>query len=141
MIQTSMSPKKERSKNQIQSFPTLKATSLAGSPVTLPDQAKGKVTLILIAFQRQAQAIIDSWLIPYLEEFMGKPGFTFYEIPMIEGLWWRLFSKSIDNGMRMGIPQTRHEHVVTFYGKTTLYVDKLRMFDRSRAYIFLLDPS
>jgi hypothetical protein len=83
--------------------------------------------------------MIDSWLTPYLEKFFNAPGFTFYEIPMIDSIWWRLFAKSIDKGMRMGIPTEKHQHVVTFYGKSDDYIDTLEMSDRSQAYVFLLD--
>ena len=125
--------------NQPIPFPVFQATTLAGSQITLPEQARGKITLILIAFQRHAQSMIDSWLSPYLEEFMENPKFTFYEIPMIESSWWRLFATSIDRGMRQGIPSARHQHVVTFYGNAAVYINKLGMSDRSQAYAFLLD--
>lgn len=42
-------------------FPKIKARSLAGTEFTLLDAAQGQVTLIAIAFQRQAQQ--DSWLV------------------------------------------------------------------------------
>jgi len=120
-------------------FPFLQATSLARTPVRLPDDAQGQVTLILIAFQRQAQGMVDSWLNPYTTKFGDTPGFTFYEIPMIKGKWWRLFSASIDGGMRMGIPEKKHEHVVTYYGNISHYLSVLKIQDLSVAYAFLLD--
>ena len=120
-------------------LPSLTSHSLAGTPVHLPDDAHGQVTLILIAFQRQAQAMVDSWLIPYNKKFDGKPEFTFYEIPMIKGKWWRLFSSSIDGGMRMGIPEKKHEHVITYYGDIRQYLSVLDIHDLSFAYAFLLD--
>jgi len=120
-------------------FPRLQATSLARTPIQLPDDAQGKVALILIAFQRQAQGMVDSWLNPYTKKFGDTPGFTFYEIPMIKGKWWRLFSASIDGGMRMGIPEKKHEHVVTYYGNISHYLSALQIQDLSLAYAFLVD--
>ncbi len=83
--------------------------------------------------------MVDSWLDPYTKTFGDTPGFTFYEIPMIKGKWWRLFSASIDGGMRMGIPEKKHEHVVTYYGDIGRYLSALEIRDLSFAYAFLLD--
>lgn len=126
-------------KNRNLLFPFLQSQSLARTPVQLPDDARGQVTLILIAFQRQAQEMVDSWLAPYTKKFADTPGFTFYEIPMIKGKWWRLFSSSIDGGMRMGIPEKKHEHVITYYGDISQYLSALDIHDLSLAYAFLLD--
>jgi len=120
-------------------FPSLQAHSLARTPVQLPDDARGHIALILLAFQRQAQEMVDSWLHPFTKKFGDTPGFTFYEIPMIKGKWWRLFSSSIDGGMRMGIPEKKHEHVVTYYGNISQYLSALQIQDLSLAYAFLLD--
>ncbi len=120
-------------------FPFLSAYSLAHTPVHLPEDAQGQVTLILIAFQRQAQGMVDSWLDPYTKKFDDTPGFTYYEIPMIKGKWWRLFSSSIDGGMRMGIPEKKHGHVITYYGDISMYLSSLQIQDLSLAYAFLLD--
>jgi hypothetical protein len=43
----------------------------------------------------------------------------------------------IDGGMRGGIPDGRHDHVVTYYGKLGLYTGALRMKDRSLCHSFL----
>ena len=43
-------------------FPTLTTDSLAGNKVTLPDSAKGKVTLVVMSFKRDSQSQNDSWL-------------------------------------------------------------------------------
>ncbi len=120
-------------------FPEIKATSLAGSEVTLPDSAEGYVTLVAIAFERQAQGILDSWLAPFSENFGDTTGATFYEVPMIEGFWGKMFSKTIDDGMRRGIPEEKHKNVVTYYGDTGEYRRILSMDDKSLGYVFLLD--
>jgi len=99
----------------------------------------GRVTLIFIAFQRQAQAMIDSWAISFDAAFGSDSRVLVYEIPMISGWTGRLMGGMIDAGMRSGIPAQRHPFVVTFYGKFQEYQDILEMDDLSSAYLFLLD--
>src|SRR5512147_472215 len=64
-------------------FPALTTDSLAGNKVTLPDSAKGKVTLVVLSFKRDSQSQNDSWLGPFEKEFVQNQGYFFYEIPMI----------------------------------------------------------
>lgn len=121
------------------SFPKIKAVSLAHAEVTLPDAAKGRVTLIAIAFQRQAQRMLDSWLLPFEEAFGNEAGFTVYEVPMIKGFVFKLMARTIDAGMRAGIPKQKHGHVVTYYGNAANYRRILAIEDKSLGYVFLLD--
>jgi cytochrome oxidase Cu insertion factor (SCO1/SenC/PrrC family) len=58
-------------------FPTLTTDSLAGTKVTLPDSAKGKVTLVIMSFKRDSQSQNDSWLGPFEKEFGQKEGYLF----------------------------------------------------------------
>lgn len=119
-------------------FPGITAQSLAGNTVTLPDDAMGKVTLIAIAFERNAQAMIDSWINKVESEFEDEKIWIF-EIPMIDSPIWRPMRAIIDSGMRGGIPRHKHGHVITYYGDSTTFRTMLGMEDRSLAYLFLLD--
>ena len=118
-------------------FPEVKDDSLEKNPVSLPDAARGKVTLIAVAFLRESQSQIDSWLEPFVESFGNKEGFTFYEVPMLH--WGYKFMRfMIDGGMRAGIPQEKHKHVVTMYGDVEKYIKALNL-DLRYGYAFLLD--
>ena len=120
-------------------FPVLSARTLAGTMKTLPDAAAGKVALIAIAFVRDAQEMIDSWILPFEEVFYREDDVVVYEVPMIESPLWRPVRAMIDGGMRSGIPAVRHEFVMTWYGNAEAFREALGMDDRSLAYIFLLD--
>jgi hypothetical protein len=120
-------------------FPQIRATTLAGTPKTLPDDLEGTVALVAIAFERHTQAMIDSWTEP-VEERIAAPGaFTVVEVPMIDAVLWRALGGMIDAGMRSGIPAAKHDSVMTYYGSSAEYRQALGMEDRSRAYLFLLD--
>ena len=119
-------------------FPTMNAHSLAGTKVTLPDAAKGKVVLIVLAFKQESQNQLDSWLELFVADFGEKPGFTYYEVPMIP-LRYKLMSFVIDGGMRAGIPREKHKNVITYYGNVDRYRELLMMNDMYLGYAFLLD--
>lgn len=121
-----------------QLFPEITSKSLAGRVVTLPEEVKGKVALVCIAFIRSAQSMIDSWARPFEQEFGKDSRFTVYEVPMIN-TGWKVLSWMIDSGMRGGIPVEKHDNVVTFYGDYSSYQEALEMKNTNLAYVFLLD--
>lgn len=119
-------------------FPELKAETLSGIDMKYPDDVKGKVTLILMAFKRETQRTIDSWLEPFSKAFENDTSVQFFEIPML-ARQWILMSPIIDGGMRSGIPKQKHGNVTTFYGDVNKYCELLSIKDKSDGYIFLLD--
>ncbi|MFC1563637.1 hypothetical protein ACFL6G_01815 [candidate division KSB1 bacterium] len=121
-------------------FPSMKVKALSGKTVQYPVSLKGKVTLILIAFERNTQEKIDTWMMPFIEKYDKADDVLFYEIPMLKRRW-KLMSPVIDRGMRSGIPSERHGNVTTFYGNINKYRKLLNMDDTSDAYVFLLDKN
>ena len=118
-------------------FPEVNAQSLANTDESIPDSARGKVTLITVAFLRESQPQLDSWLEPFNERYGGKEGYTFYEVPMISG-GYTFMRSVIDGGMRGGIPREKHKNVVTMYGDVEKYMNALNL-DSRFGYAFLLD--
>jgi hypothetical protein len=118
-------------------FPEVTAESLAKTRESIPESAKGKVALIVVAFLQQSQPQLDSWLGPFAERFGGKEGFTFYEVPMISS-GYKFMRLIIDSGMRGGIPKEKHKNVVTMYGDVEKYMKELNLEPRF-GYAFLLD--
>jgi len=118
-------------------FPEAKDDSLANTPVTLPDAARGSVTLLTVAFLRESQSQLDSWLEPFAARYGKKQGFTFYEVPMLSR-GYKFMRFMIDGGMRAGIPQEKHKNVVTMYGDIEKYIQELKL-DPRYGYAFLLD--
>jgi ATPase complex subunit ATP10 len=123
--------------NNGKKFPEVKDDSLANTSVSLPDAARGKVTLLTVAFLRESQSQLDSWLDPFVERYGNKPGFTFYEVPMLSR-GYKFMRFMIDGGMRAGIPKGKHKNVVTMYGDVEKYIKALNLDLRS-GYAFLLD--
>ena len=118
-------------------FPEVSAKSLARTSVSIPEEAKGKVALIAVAFLRESQPQLDSWLEPFVGKFRDREGFTYYEVPMISS-GYRFMRFVIDSGMRAGIPTEKHKHVVTMYGDVKKFMLELDL-DARYGYAFLLD--
>lgn len=123
-----------------QQFPSIEAETLSQKKVVFPEVTQGKYAFILIAFRRQTQEQVDSWLDPFIREFGENEQVTFYEIPMISNNW-KWMSGWIDSGMRAGVPNYKHDHVATYYGKLSPYFDFFDIKDKSLCYVFLINKS
>jgi hypothetical protein len=84
-------------------FPDVTAPNLAGRSMSLPGDFAGDLNLVLIAFQREQQSDIDTWLGPARTLTAEFPQLACYELPVI-GKMNPLFRRFIAEGMRSGIP-------------------------------------
>jgi hypothetical protein len=122
-------------------FPEVGARDLEGLDVRLPEAFGGDRNVVIIAFQRQHQALVDSW-VPWLEQRAASdPGLRFYELPTI-GRMWAPVRRFIDGGMAAAIrvPEILRR-TLTVYGDVSRLTRPLRIDDRSTIVIVLTDRS
>ncbi len=120
-----------------QQFPEIKARSLSGKEYTFPAQASGKITLIVVAFKRQSQPVINQWVEMWENNYGHDDNYDFYEIPMLAS-GWKIMRGFIDGGMQSGVPESRHDKTATYYGPLDQYFKDLEINDSSIPYFFLL---
>lgn len=120
-------------------MPALKGEFLTGRPALLPGAASGRVALLALGFTYNSRFAVEAWIGRFRKDFGGNPQVTFYEVPMIGGMA-RLGKWFIDSGMRKGTPRQDHENVITVYGGTDVWKQRLEFQSPDAAYLILLDP-
>ena len=98
-------------------FPALKGQFLTGRDAVLPHASSGQVALVAIGFTYKSRFPVEAWAEWYRTTIDRKTDVTLFEVPMIGGLG-TLGRWFIDRGMRKGTPVELHEHVITVYGRT-----------------------
>lgn len=83
-------------------FPRIAARDLDGRPVSIPG-LDGDRRVLLVAFRRQQQAMVDSWTAWLDARCARDPGLRYYEVPTI-GVLWSPVRPFIDGGMARAIP-------------------------------------
>lgn len=120
-------------------FPRLWARNLEGLDVELPDAFTGERNLVAIAFRREHQTLVDSW-VPWFEmQSATDPGLRFYEVPTIGRIWSpvRMF---IDGGMAAAIRDPIVlRRTLTIYGDVDRVTGPLHIVDRSTITVVLVD--
>jgi len=119
-------------------LPELRGEYLSGRKATLPDDSSGRVALLLFGFTYKSRFPVEAWTKRFREDFERNPQVTFYEIPMIGGMA-RLGKWFIDSGMRRGTPTADRENVITVYGGTEPWKQRLRVRAEDSAYPVIVD--
>lgn len=121
-------------------FPTLMATSLSGRVVTLPDDANGDVSLVVLVFLESASSMAESWSGPGNGAFDGDSRVTTYLVTVVgDSLIGRSLADRIRQGLAGGVPLAKHDLVLTIPGDIERCRRAYGIDDPSLAYIYLLD--
>jgi len=121
-------------------FPTLMAASLSGRVVTLPDDAKGDVSLVVLVFLESGLPTAESWSGPSIGAFTEAPRVTTYLVTVIgDSLIGRSLADRIHQGLRGGVSPGNYNLVLTVPGDIERCRRAYGIDETSLAYIYLLD--
>jgi hypothetical protein len=119
-------------------LPELRGEYLTGRNAVLPQDAKGRVALLMLGFTYDSRFPVEAWAKRFRQDFPSEPRVTFFEIPMIGGLA-KLGKWFIDGGMRRGTPQADRENVITVYRGSEVWKRRVDFRDPKSAYLILID--
>jgi hypothetical protein len=121
-------------------MPELTGQTLTGRTTSLPQASAGKVTLVLMGFTYKSRVAVEAWADWYRATTDSTGAVTFFEVPMIGGMatlgrWF------INRGMRSGTPVELHDQVITVYGGTGDWKQRLAYSTRHEddAYLIVFD--
>ena len=126
-------------------FPMLIGQTLSGEVIDLPESVQEKYTIIGVAFSKNSQEQFESWVNPVYNKFIAKTGMM-DDLYDVNAYFIALFTgakKSAMDGVMKRMKAKSDENIfpyVLFYkGEIEMYKQKLKLDDKSKAYVFLLD--
>jgi hypothetical protein len=122
-------------------FPPLQARNLNGRAFALPSTFGGARNVVIIAFRRGHQQLVDSWF-PALDPLLAAySDLRAYELPMIAS-GYALVRPFIDGGMAGAIPSpTVRERTLTVYTDVARFRALLQISSPETITILLVDRS
>jgi hypothetical protein len=122
-------------------FPAMKATTLGGRKVTLPRDFGGRANLLLVAFKREHQALVDTWMPAAQRLAAAHEGLRYFELPTL-GRTLTLIRPVIEGGMRGGIPDggTR-DRTITLYTNVDAFRTALGIPTDRTVHALLVDEA
>jgi hypothetical protein len=120
-------------------FPTVTSDNLEKRTFTLPRDFGGEKNVVFVAFLRQQQKDVDTW-VPFVKPLVARtPNAEFYEIPtikkMIAPMRWM-----INTGMRGGIDDKgARDRTITLYIDKEPFKQSLGITDENTIYVMIVD--
>jgi len=126
-------------------FPALEGETLSEEHYSLPEDTKGKYTLLGMAYSKKAEPLLKTWFQPAYNKFIAKTGMfdQFYDvnilfIPMFVGVN-QTAHKSNMKKMRQKENKDLFPHILYFKGKLEPYKKSLGMDRKDLPYFYVLD--
>jgi hypothetical protein len=118
-------------------IPLLHARDLNGSTWIIPDDLPAQKTLLLVAFKRQQQNSINSW-IHGLALRSAENRIAWIEVPLLQKPW-KLLESWIDQGMRRGITDCNlRGHVWTVYTNRSSFLKTIGVTSTHAIYALVV---
>ena len=120
-------------------FPTVHGSNLNRRAFNLPGDFESERNLVIVAFQRDQQAMVDTWTAPIRGLLARYPDLRFYELPTISR-GNPLFRAWLDGAMRGGIPDHQsREQTITLYLDKVAFRHALGLPHEDTIYVLLVD--
>lgn len=120
-------------------MPVIQAETLGKRKVVLPQDLPGEKTLAFIAFGRDQQPSIDTWIQALQLATSNEP---WVELPVIEmsNSWIRSF---IDTGMRRGVrDEVMRDRIITLYTDRSPFLQSMGLPQRTKTiYVVIVSRS
>ena len=125
---------------QAESLPHVEGVALSGKKIVLPDDARGKVSLLVIGFSRKSGDATRAWVTRFRKDFGADPRYAAYPVAVLEDAP-RFLRGIILGSMRKNTPLAEQDQfVVIFQGEADL--KKVVAYSAADdAYLILLDSS
>lgn len=130
-----------------QEFPAISGELLNSKTIDLPNDCKGKYTLIGLAYSQKAEQELRSWYDPSINKFILKRGMfdseydvNIYFIPMFHGLTKMSYNKSFKKVKEL-TDEELYEHVIFYKGDIKGYKESLDFDNKERPRFFFLDEN
>ena len=129
-------------------FPAMEAETVEDKKVRLPDDVKGKYTLLGLAYSKKSEDELNSWFQPVFEKFIQKTSgvlseFSYdvnvYFVPMFTGVNAAATGTAKRKALKNIDPQLL-PYVLFYKGELKSYKESLDFEKKDIPYFFVLDP-
>ncbi len=134
-------------------FPAMQCEDYNGKKVNLPDDTKGKYTLLGMAFSKDAETNLKTWINPMYNKFIVKKAakdadvfdvqydydINLFFVPMFTGLN-QLTSKQSKEKIRSLTDKELYQYLLFYEGDKT-YKEELDFQKKDIPYFFVLDKT
>lgn len=130
-------------------FPSMEAETVEDKKVILPDNVKGKYTLLGLAYSKKSEDELNSWFQPVFQKFIQKNKGLFenfgydvnvYFVPMFTGVNAAATGTAKKKALK-NIDPNLLPYILFYKGELKTYKEALDFEKKDIPYFFVLDPT
>ena len=119
-------------------FPAVSASNLEGQKFNLPGDFSASYNVVVLAYTREHQSDINTWLPLLKQTETANPEVRYYELPTLPN-WNAAARAQLDRWMIEGIPnKSTRERTITLYLDVEAFNDALNIDNRDEMQILLV---
>ena len=130
-------------------FPAMETQTVDDKKITLPDDVKGKYTLLGLAYSKKSEDELNTWFEPVFSKFVQKTSglmagmgydVNVYFVPMFTGINAAATGTAKKKAAKNMDPQLL-PNILFYKGELKTYKEALDFEKRDIPYFFVLDPT
>lgn len=121
-------------------LPDISGETLAGGILKLPNDASGKIALLVSSFTKKGGQDAQRWAMRCSLEFAENSNVICYSAIFLESVP-RLFRGFVISGIKKGIPKDKHSNAIRVTKDEKLWKERMGVSNNDVAYLILLDRS
>jgi ATP10 protein len=119
-------------------IPTTHGTSFAGTEVTLPDDFKGKVGVLVLGFSKSSGDVCKGWGQRLAESYRNSHEVMYYQVPVLESVP-KLIRGMVLKSMKSGVPETEQAHFMPTFTDEAEWKKIVLYANANDAYVLVVD--
>jgi hypothetical protein len=124
----------------VQPMPRIEGESFTGQKIVLPDNAHGKVAVLVFGFTKASKGPTSAWTQKINAEFGTRNGFELYELPVLEDVP-RFIRGMVISSIKKGVPENRRAHFVPIVQNESELKKLVNYQEPDDAYVVTLDAT
>jgi hypothetical protein len=119
-------------------IPSTHATSISGAQVTLPDDLRGKVGVLVLGFSKNSGDICKGWGQRLAATYRDSHDVTYYQMPVLEAVP-KLVRGMVLKGIKSGVPEAEQAHFIPLFSGEKDWQKVAQYGNTDDAYVLVVD--
>lgn len=119
-------------------IPTTHGTSFAGAQVTLPDDLRGRVGVLVLGFSKSSGDVCKGWGERLEQSYQSSREVMFYQMPVLESAP-KFVRGMVLKSMRSGVPEAMQAHFMPVFSGESEWKKVARFANADDAYVQVVD--
>jgi len=124
---------------QNERIPQTHGTSLAGTPITLPEDLRGRVGVLVIGFSKSSGDVCKGWGQRLGDNYRDSHEVAYYQMPVLESVP-KLIRGMVVKSIKSGVPEAEQAHFLPMFTDEAAWQKIAHYGNADDAYVLVVDP-